>query len=584
MNTINPNVPPPIQPPFIQPAQPAVQFPGTPPATPPAETPPPIAPEQPQDDSQVTQRETATPLSSPDLTFEGRARTETPSEIPKVELVAPRDQDIDVEKMMKRTRRRVQLDLASYNISGTEYPLSDEQSQAVDFALADRGLDMSDTDAKARTVHQAVLADTLLSEYGGEGYTTLSAEQKGTILKTLMLSDFNDLFTPEMQGRGGVSAGQGTTDGTAGHYVNSEMASMLKLAEDGKLNDPQLLDALEALSSGELEPHLDAERTDLISSTLQNVAFPERINQHGKGTCAATVPEIMMASQKPGEYVALVAQLASPSGDATLATGTQIQRESGTEQTDNSGRSIASRLVQPAFMEYANGELTYDNAPAQGQHSDGSVGLFQSQTSTLIDGVFGEGSVQETLSTGGWGESRKVSDTELLDAVTERVEAGKPTPVGVSWGKASHELLLTQLDDEFAYMMNPHGDLHKMPRSEFDDRLNAATLPADGFDVTLPTVAENTENYTALEPRQYMKKEDAELYTKREDVSDFAQTKLADTEPELLKQLTPEFIRTLDNDTLDALIIEIRDLSFAHEYDETDVAQTHADNIRALLP
>lgn len=583
MNTINPNFQPSIQSPFINQPQPTVQFPTSPPVTPPTETPPPVAPEQPQDESQVIQRDLATPLSSPDLSFEGRANTSTPSDIPRIEPVAPRDQDIDVEKMMKWTRRRVQLDLASHTISGTEYPLSDAQSRAVDFALADRGLDMSDTDAKARTVHQAVLTDTLLTEYGGEGYTSLSADQKSTVLKTLMLSDFNDLFTPEMQGRGGVAAGQGTADGAIGHYVNSEMASMLKLAEDGKLNDPALLGALETLHSGELEPHLDAERTDLISSALQNVAFPERISQHGKGTCAATVPEIMLASQKPGEYLSLVAQLATPEGQATLSNGTEFQREAGTEQTDNSGRSIASRLVQPAFMEYANGERSYDNTPAQGLHSDGGVGLPQTEASHLINGLFGEGSIKETLSTGGWDGSRKVDAEALVRTVAERAAAaGQATPVGITWQETSHELLVTQMDDDFAYMMNPHGELHKMPRDEFDERLKMASITADDFEINLPEVATYKINYTELEPSAYMNNDELKDETLAEVVENFAE-RLEPFDADLAKAIQAA-IPNLDTATLDAIFTDLRPLVIDSEFEMLEDGETLKDNIRALLP
>ena len=73
-----------------------------------------------------------------------------------------------------------------------------------------------------------------------------------------------------------------------------------------------------------------------------------------------TVQFTRMADGAKEEY-ALLRGLASPAGSAKLPSGVELKRESDWNSDADGGRSITSRLMQPAFMEYANGELDYLN-------------------------------------------------------------------------------------------------------------------------------------------------------------------------------------------------------------------------------
>ena len=98
-------------------------------------------------------------------------------------------------------------------------------------------------------------------------------------------------------------------------------------------------------------------------------AFPDSINQHARGTCAATSIQIALAIQEPAKYLDIMTDLMSESGivdkdnlsDPSLLHE-QLRRDQGSFGTDTSGRSVSSRVMQIAFMEFANGKLDYRNS------------------------------------------------------------------------------------------------------------------------------------------------------------------------------------------------------------------------------
>ncbi|MFP5504102.1 MAG: hypothetical protein ACLGIN_16575, partial [Candidatus Sericytochromatia bacterium] len=156
----------------------------------------------------------------------------------------------------------------------------------------------------------------------------------------------------------------------------------------GRLS-PELLGALAGMASAPIDRSVPREA--LISQALVEVADPVTISQHGRGTCAATSVQILLAHESPAEYVRVLTQLASPAGEAKLPGGAVIRREPDWNAGNDGGRSTPSRLLQPAFMEFANGELDYLNEedldldPATRRKA--SSGLTAEQAVQLLDGV-----------------------------------------------------------------------------------------------------------------------------------------------------------------------------------------------------
>lgn len=261
----------------------------------------------------------------------------------------------------------------------------------------------------------------------------------------------------------------------------AQLALQLLLIEQklpGSKNEAgkDVLQALAVLANPKTQLAKGIHRQDLLGQLVRELATPSAINQHGKGTCTVTSMQIMMAREHPAEYVRIVAGLASPEGTVTLADGSTLVREPGTVGNDGSGRSIPSRLWQPALMEFANGEnVDYDNV--KDQHSDtGHSGLSEDRIDKAMDALLGKNVA--TLN---------VQD-EGLEAVMREIgrstEAGHGVPVAMRWGvpgpdgqyPGSHEILVTKIENGRVYFTNPQGSEDSMTLEEFEKRLLWASI------------------------------------------------------------------------------------------------------------
>ena len=240
-----------------------------------------------------------------------------------------------------------------------------------------------------------------------------------------------------------------------------------------------LLTELDRLASAELAPGIDKQA--LLADVLIEVAAPQTINQGRRGTCAATAAQLMLAQDRPAELVRLLAGLASPAGQVTLADGQTLLREPGTERDDKSGRSGSSRLLQAAFMEFANGEsVDYHNGYGRNGrdgHSNGRHGLTVRESDRLAEGL-----------SGGTAEHVSAQELDARPALAERVldvvRGGQPVAVGLAWGKpdaqgkrSGHKVVVTAVIDGRVYFTHGHGKVESMTIAEFEQRVKDANFP-----------------------------------------------------------------------------------------------------------
>jgi hypothetical protein len=224
-----------------------------------------------------------------------------------------------------------------------------------------------------------------------------------------------------------------------------------------------------------------------MRSVLQEIAFPEDIGQYARSTCAPATVQMLLAIQNPDQYVAVVADLASPEGRVrreNLAASAQIVREADTLADDRSGRSLSSRLLQPALMEWGNGADDYDN------QTDQSSGLFtrygglsENGAVRLTDALFGKGSHRMTVVVEKrllfWDSQAYLERPEFLTQLEAAVKGGAPVPTGLQWGDSGHKVLTTRIDrdQQLAYFLNPWGELNTLPLAEFERRVDSASMP-----------------------------------------------------------------------------------------------------------
>lgn len=269
--------------------------------------------------------------------------------------------------------------------------------------------------------------------------------------------------------------------------------ALQKLLFEGKLpgeedlqNGGTLLQNLATLASPTTELADGVDRAALISDVVQEVAVPSAIAQHTKGTCAATSVVIDLVRENPAEFVRVVTGLASPDGEVELANGEVITREEGTLGDDGTGRSASQRLIQPAFMEHANGEdLDYRNGEDAHYDADGKRvhnGLYSHQVEHLLEGVFDR--AHTTLNA-----SDDASREEIWEEINEQLDAGRDVETGMRWGNGGHEVLITGTHtdpsgQEYVTYINPWGKEETLTKEEFLERVwsinyDSAPTPAD---------------------------------------------------------------------------------------------------------
>lgn len=318
---------------------------------------------------------------------------------------------------------------------------------------------------------RAVLTDFL--DQASPGFRQAGPNKREQILTYLAGFELDQLIAAEIQGAGGAAGGTSVTgSGEKGHYVPSMLTSLVHLLSNNRLSQLTFKHIC-GLQTAPLHRGLEPQRLSLTRCVLQDIAFPEMINQHAKGTCAATTGQILLAIHDPAAYVRVLTELASPSGK--VGDGA-IVREPGTLADDKSGRSLSGRLVQPAFMEYANGDLDYNNE--SDMHSNKRDGLNDKETSRLLQYLMP------------WADYRNVSlyygtprpdAAAVFNQLKAHVDRGSAISVGMNWREAAHRVIVTKIDpakQEVAFI-NPWGELQRMALDEFKARLFSACVPRE---------------------------------------------------------------------------------------------------------
>ncbi|MGE3727378.1 MAG: papain-like cysteine protease family protein [Candidatus Sericytochromatia bacterium] len=334
---------------------------------------------------------------------------------------------------------------------------------------------------------------------------------KNCLVAMLSTMSPQDLISPQIQGLGGSNLAnanaQGIGTGAAGHYVNSPLSSIQQLIQNPHIQHQETFKTLTMMTTVTLAPNLQEHMGDIIRGTLQEIAFPESINQHSRGTCAATTAQIALAVKNPEKYINIVSSLVSQAGSCPstlvpLNKDIEMKRVTDTDLPDNSGRSISSRIIQSAFMQYAKGAEKYENTSQGG-------GLVSRQTECLMKNLFSDKSWQLV--------EKDFGAIGLPPAVKQTLEKGIPVSTGLgslsSGGRGGHRILITGIDEQKIYFMNPWGKLQQMPieDSKFltsfiteSSQISASdSLLPSGLIATLHGNASKTEEYNTSMDKGY---------------------------------------------------------------------------------
>jgi hypothetical protein len=274
-----------------------------------------------------------------------------------------------------------------------------------------------------------------------------------------------------------------------------------------------LLKELAGLAGDRVDGGIDA--TKLLSEALVELKDPVTISQQSRGTCAATSVQILTALESPEQYVKLLRGLASPDGSAKLPSGVVLKRESDWASDADGGRSITSRLMQPAFMEYANGDLDYLNEDDMDldptTHEKALSGLTAEQAMNLLEasrlsptgftvqGLVYDPSLSEATSRGLDATIQDAKDmlkvlqdghaidpksqSDLLASLAKQATPQTPVYATVIYtlypergNVGFHAILVTGVKDGFVSYINPWGQEEKLAEKDFKASILSANV------------------------------------------------------------------------------------------------------------
>lgn len=314
-------------------------------------------------------------------------------------------------------------------------------------------LNWTETVLRMPPIKTEIIRDPKDANAPGQAMTEAQAKAESNVFNALDAST-REKFEQLKQGIGGDPAAR---------------AALSRLLTEGRLSE-DLLESLLTLDAQPLAPGIDGKA--LLADALEEIEDPATINQQKQNTCGATSAQIFLAKSQPTEYLRLLSGLASPEGKVLTRGGDEIERKEDWSAEDG-GRTLSSRLLQPAFMELSNGKLTYDNT--KDWHSRWKVPVYP--------GVMPDDEARLMTSLTG----RKYESDFTLFQKEKTVSSlkpgpGKEIPVVLNYQNKppiapAHWMLLTEIKDGYAHFLNPYGWEERMTMEEFQKNLLALVQP-----------------------------------------------------------------------------------------------------------
>lgn len=292
--------------------------------------------------------------------------------------------------------------------------------------------------------------------------------------------------------------GAAFVEGGPSQAVDSRLISMLR---DGTVDQMDhrgatVVDNLHKLDNQTMARGLT--NGGVMDEVLETVTKPGVIHQDSKGSCTVTTLEYLHVKKDPSDYVRVVGDLTSESGETTLKNGERILRNPTGLAKDGTSRSSIDRVYQSTMMDYG-GRGHYDNnldAHIQVDGKAGHSGLSSGGYQRVEEGVLG-GQWQNRYFDKGLGQS---AQDDFEKQVRDAALKGEQVPLSMRFASkaddmhSSHMLSAYKTDDEFVYLRNPWGKGEtggsggpprevldregniRMKKQDFYDRLN-------GYDV-----------------------------------------------------------------------------------------------------
>ncbi|PKL80665.1 MAG: hypothetical protein CVV27_00045 [Candidatus Melainabacteria bacterium HGW-Melainabacteria-1] len=320
------------------------------------------------------------------------------------------------------------------------------------------------------------VADKLVSQMAGQVPVEVQQALKGTLTQMLKTMKPQELCQASLQGVGASASSKksaGVVGSTKAHMVDAPLVSLAQIVRNPCLNREQVFNQIETMAKtaarmGQTPGSKPQIFNQILAGTLQEVAFPEKICQHGVCSCAPTVNQTKMAIENPAGYVRGMTVLMNQQ------TG-KIPPAFDLNQDDGSGRSLSSRLIQDAGMLTAKGLSITTFEAREGLEDNEMITLMKATFPDATLKVFKEGLVDcpFTLDSN-TGERTYHRDqfpaavekakaeffTNVFSQIAESTSQGVSVPVRLELHATedlSHEVLVTGISHEHQtlFFLNP---------------------------------------------------------------------------------------------------------------------------------
>lgn len=294
------------------------------------------------------------------------------------------------------------------------------------------------------------------------------------------------------------SRGGAFVDGGPSRNVDQRLISMLRDGTVDRLDQSgaTVVDNLSKLDNQAMAKGLT--NRGVMDEVLETVTRPGVIHQDTKGSCTVTTLEYLHVRKDPSDYIRVVGDLTSQSGETTLKNGEKILRNPSGLAADGTSRSSIDRIYQSTMMDYGGGGH-YDNkldSHIRMNGTKGSSGLGAPGYNKVEEGVLG-GQWQNRYFDRDAGQAARDAFEKQVNQASAK---GEHVPISMQFASdpkdmhANHMLSVYKTDDEYVYMRNPWGSGEgggsggpprevldgngniRMKKQDFYDRLN-------GYDV-----------------------------------------------------------------------------------------------------
>jgi hypothetical protein len=208
------------------------------------------------------------------------------------------------------------------------------------------------------------------------------------------------------------------------------------------------------------------QKMTFVKDLLHDITYPTDIDQREKGTCAATAVQVKLAISNPQKYIDIATKLANGQSWNGITPNRTYEGDS------NDSRSLSCKMIQNAFMDYANGNINYDSKKYQNAKKldETARGLFGGEAEDLEEKVFGNSDIDNVE------PNFFVSKEEIIEEICKSLKEGP-----VSFSVDGHAMLVLSKNNDSSFNIFTWGEERKISIEDLKKYIKGARIIDDSI-------------------------------------------------------------------------------------------------------